>query len=99
MWVDLWPLATDKPALKLYAGSMNGGGGSSIGGLSRANIARHGGRGPGSATKNVTAGQPLPGAVVMGFTDGHVETARLEKLWDYYGIMFRRQNDPINKEN
>ena len=84
MWVDLWPLATDKPALNLYAGSMNGGGGASIGGMSRATIARHGSRGPASAPKNLTAGQPMPGAVVMGLTDGHVETVRLEKLWDYY---------------
>ncbi len=83
MWVDLWPLATDKPATDLYAGSANAGGAGSIGGMSRATIARHGGRGPGSAPRKVTAGQALPGAVVMGLTDGHVETVKLEKLWDF----------------
>ena len=84
MWVDLWPLATDLPARSLYAGSMNGGGPGSIGGMSRATIARHGGKPAGSAPRNVPAGQPLPGAVVMGMADGHVETAKLERLWDYY---------------
>lgn len=84
MWVDLWPLATDLPARSLYAGSMNGGGPGSIGGMSRATIARHGGRAPGSAPKNVPSGQPMPGSVEMGMTDGHVENAKLEKLWDYY---------------
>ena len=84
VWVDLWPLATDLPARNLYEGSMNGGGPGSIGGMSRATIARHGGRAAGSAPKNVPAGQPLPGAVALGLTDGHVETAKLEKLWDYY---------------
>jgi prepilin-type N-terminal cleavage/methylation domain-containing protein len=84
IWVDLWPLATDKPAIDLYAGSPNAGGAGSIGGMSRATVARHGGRGPGSAPRRVTAGQALPGAVVMGLTDGHVETVKLEKLWDFY---------------
>ena len=84
MWVDLWPLATDLPARDLYAGSGNGGGPGSIGGMSRATIARHGGKAPGSAPKNVPSGQPLRGAVTLGMTDGHVETAKLEKLWDYY---------------
>ena len=83
MWVDLWPLATDKPAANLYAGSANAGGAGSIGGMSRTTIARHGGKGPASAPRNVPSGQPMPGAVVMGLTDGHVETVKLEKLWDF----------------
>ena len=82
-WVDLWPLATDKPAVNLYTGSPNAGGAGSIGGMSRATLARHGGKGPASAPRNVPSGQPMPGAVVMGLTDGHVETVKLEKLWDY----------------
>ena len=84
MWVDLWPLATDLPARNLYEGSMNGGGPGSIGGMSRATIARHGGRPPGSAPKNLAAGQPMPGSIELGMADGHVENAKLERLWDFY---------------
>jgi prepilin-type N-terminal cleavage/methylation domain-containing protein len=84
IWVDLWPLATDKPATDLYAGSGNAGGAGSIGGMSRATIARHGGRSPASAPRRIAPGQAMPGAVVMGMTDGHVETVKLEKLWDLY---------------
>jgi prepilin-type N-terminal cleavage/methylation domain-containing protein len=84
MWVDMWPLATDAPARNLYAGSLNGGGGASIGGMSRVTIARHGTKSPASAPQNVPAGKPLPGSVVMGLADGHAETVKLEKLWTYY---------------
>ena len=52
--------------------------------MSRATIARHGGKSPASAPRKIAAGQTMPGAVVMGLTDGHVETVKLEKLWDLY---------------
>ncbi len=60
MWVDLWPLATDKPATDLYAGSANAGGAGSIGGMSRATIARHGGKGPSSARESSQPAKPCP---------------------------------------
>jgi hypothetical protein len=27
---------------------------------------------------------PLPGKIVMSFTDGHAEPVRLQNQWDYY---------------
>jgi len=77
MWVDGWPMATDWPSRNLYEGTMNSG---LIGGTGRFAIARHGGSG---AVKNATAtaGQRLPGAVVIGFTDGHAAMTKLDDLW------------------
>jgi len=77
MWVDAWPDTNDPPARNLYEGDGPGGG------LGRYCIARHGSR-PASAPKKVAAGAPLPGAVMLGMTDGHVEQALLNRLWFYY---------------
>jgi prepilin-type N-terminal cleavage/methylation domain-containing protein len=77
MWVDAWPEATDLPARNLYEGD------GPAGGLGRYCIARHGSS-PAAAPRKVAAGSPLPGAVMLGMTDGHVEQVRLERLWFYY---------------
>ena len=50
----------------------------------RLTIARHAGKGPLAAPRNVLVGQFMPGAVDMGMFDGHVETVKLNKLAQYY---------------
>jgi prepilin-type processing-associated H-X9-DG protein len=49
--------------------------------MSRGTIDRHGAISASSAPRNVPAGQALPGAVNMGFADGHVRLTQLEDLW------------------
>ena len=78
MWVDAWPLATDKPARNLYEGD------GVAGGIGRYCIARHGNSSGRAAPRKVDPGAPLPGAVGLSCMDGHVETAKLDKLWDFY---------------
>jgi prepilin-type N-terminal cleavage/methylation domain-containing protein len=78
MWVDAWPTATDTPARNLYTGD------GPAGGIGRYDIARHGGLSSKSAPKNIPAGQKLPGAINVACADGHVELAKLDKLWDFY---------------
>jgi hypothetical protein len=78
MWVDAWPLATDKPARNLYEGD------GVSGGIGRYCIARHGISSPRGAPRKMAPGDPLPGAVGMALMDGHVETVKLDKLWDLY---------------
>jgi hypothetical protein len=80
-WVDFWPKNTDPPATDLYDGTQGSDTGEMIG---RITLARHGGAPPGNAPRNVPAGQTLPGAINLGIFDGHVETAKLENLWNYY---------------
>ncbi|MBI2925527.1 MAG: type II secretion system protein [Verrucomicrobia bacterium] len=78
MWVDAWPNATDLPARNLYEGD------GVAGGIGRYCIARHAIRSAKSAPKRMAPGERLPGAVNMACMDGHVETAKLDKLWDFY---------------
>jgi prepilin-type N-terminal cleavage/methylation domain-containing protein len=77
IWVDTWPQASDLPARDLYNGDQSGG----VGAIGRNTIARHGGRTPALAPRNVPSGQKLPGGVNLGCADGHVEQAKLERLW------------------
>jgi prepilin-type N-terminal cleavage/methylation domain-containing protein/prepilin-type processing-associated H-X9-DG protein len=79
IWVDLWPIAEEPPARDLYAGSYNSG--TMIG---RATIARHGGVTAANAPRSVPAGSKMPGAINMGFADGHSELVKLERLWSFY---------------
>jgi prepilin-type processing-associated H-X9-DG protein len=53
-------------------------------GVARICIARHGSKPPGAAPQVVPPGTPLPGKLVMSFTDGHVEAVPLQNLWNYY---------------
>jgi len=46
-------------------------------------LARHGSR-PRPLPKRWTPGQRLPGAVNVGFLDGHVEQVQLERMWQLY---------------
>jgi prepilin-type N-terminal cleavage/methylation domain-containing protein/prepilin-type processing-associated H-X9-DG protein len=78
LWVDAWPLATDRPASDLIEGDRP-----LRGGLQRIAIPRHGSP-PSAALKNFDLRITLPGAVNVSFADNHVETVRLEKLWGLY---------------
>lgn len=77
-WVDGWPLETDPPDTNLYMGRSLWNWGQDMG---RWTIARHGGRSASSAPRDVPPGQRLPGAIDMGFADGHAALVPLENLW------------------
>jgi prepilin-type N-terminal cleavage/methylation domain-containing protein len=78
VWVDLWPLETDPPSDDLYDGMV------SSEGMPRCTIARHAAGNSANAPRVFDTSQPLPGAIVMGMADGHVETMKLENLWQCY---------------
>jgi len=80
MWVNCWPLETDPPSSDLYAGAGQLVSGMSTG-MPRCTIMRHGAGNPASAPRNVDTSQPLPGALNIGFVDGHTEMIKLENLW------------------
>ncbi len=77
-WADGWPTATDTPARNLFTGDFPGG---SM--MARWQIARHGSR-PATVPRSFPAGTPLIGGINMVFVDGHVETVRLNDLWQLY---------------
>jgi prepilin-type N-terminal cleavage/methylation domain-containing protein/prepilin-type processing-associated H-X9-DG protein len=79
MWVDSWPEPTDPPARNLYEQQSP-----AAAGINRYMVGRHGKTVPASAPRNMAAGQPLPGAINIGFFDGHVELVKLDTLWNYY---------------
>ncbi len=79
-WVDVWPEETDKPFRNLYEGQPLSVSPNQMG---RCTIARHGGRSASRAPRNVLPGQKLPGAINMGFADGHTQLVKLENLWSY----------------
>ncbi len=74
IWMDFFPLETDLPSFDLYNGDKTYG-------LSRCTIARHGSANPASAPKDFDTSQTLPGAINMGFADGHADLEKLENLW------------------
>jgi len=76
IWVDAWPLTNDLPARNLIDGDKFAGGG-----ISRIAIPRHSAS-PSDAVRSFSAKNTLPGAVNVSFADNHVETVKLEKLWD-----------------
>lgn len=82
IWLDAWPYATDQPATDLYNGQMTTG--ANQGPIGRFTISRHGGAAAAAAPRNFTVTQTLPGSINVGFVDGHVESQRLENLWNDY---------------
>jgi len=80
IWVDAWPQETDRPWPNLQTGNIATVGG--IGGMPRLMIARHKRPSPVPTAQNTA--QRLPGAVNVGFFDGHVEQVPLENLWTLY---------------
>jgi prepilin-type N-terminal cleavage/methylation domain-containing protein/prepilin-type processing-associated H-X9-DG protein len=80
----LLPLESDYPAKDLVDGYDAAA--SPIGPISTmaaVTIPRHGNR-PARVPTDWPLNQPLPGAINVGFFDGHVETAKLERLWQFY---------------
>lgn len=78
-WVDLSPKETDGPWADLYAGAPFGT--SHDDGMGRCTIARHSVSSASSAPRQLVSGQKLPGAVTIGFADGHSKLTKLEDLW------------------
>ncbi len=78
-WVDGNPSEIEPPFHDLYAGSPLTTWGDNMG---RFTIARHGGRSASSAPRNLAPGSKLPGAINIGFADGHSELVPLEGLWN-----------------
>src|ERR1044071_9340954 len=78
IWVDAWPLETDRPAVNLFDGDEFSGGG-----LSRIAVPRHAAS-PSAAVRRFNAKNILPGAVNITFADNHCETVKLEKLWNLF---------------
>lgn len=76
IWPDLWPLETDPPATDLYYGKWLGRG------IGRCTISRHGGVNPAKAPQDFDPRKKMPGAINIGFVDGHADTVKLENLWN-----------------
>jgi prepilin-type N-terminal cleavage/methylation domain-containing protein/prepilin-type processing-associated H-X9-DG protein len=74
------PLETDPPASDLYLGQINPVGVLRVG-MGCCTMLRHGGP---TASESVPyeGGQPLPGAINMGFADGHGQLIKLKDLWN-----------------
>jgi len=87
IYVDTWPMEQDPPALNLYTGNNAG---PISAGMGRVTIARHGGRTP-SPNMTSAAGQPLPGAIVISFSDG---SAALTKLNNLYNLSWHKDYVP-----
>lgn len=77
-WVDGNPSEDEPPFPDLYAGSPLSSWSDNMG---RFTIARHGGVSASAAPRNLTPGSKLPGAINIGFADGHSELVPLEGLW------------------
>jgi prepilin-type N-terminal cleavage/methylation domain-containing protein len=83
-WTDAWPLETDAPNRNLFTagGATPGSFRGYPGHMGRITLARHGSRGGGRApTAFVGTASQLPGAIDMGFVDGHAELVKLPRLW------------------
>ncbi|MBI2924264.1 MAG: type II secretion system protein [Verrucomicrobia bacterium] len=74
-WV--WSRANDLPAANLQTGETQGG---YHPGMSMLTVPRHGSR-PNRIPTNHRPQDTLPGAINVAFYDGHVETVKLERLW------------------
>jgi prepilin-type processing-associated H-X9-DG protein len=74
-------MAADPPGKDLYAGTITGN--SADYGIGVMNISRHGSR-PNPVPRDWPATLPLPGAVNVGFYDGHAEPVKLDRLWQLY---------------
>jgi prepilin-type N-terminal cleavage/methylation domain-containing protein/prepilin-type processing-associated H-X9-DG protein len=73
-WIDTWPQASDPPARNLYTGD------DFAGAMVRLTLPRHGSA---NWSKNMIFNPKgeLPGAINVGFVDGHGALVKLEKLW------------------
>lgn len=76
MWVDTWPETNSPPFSDLARGTW-------LTAMGRIGIARHGNR-PNPIPTAFPTSQKLPGAINVGFFDGHSQTVPLENLWTLY---------------
>ena len=96
IWVDAWPLVTDKPPspCDLY----NGADINSYQGMPRFLIGRHGKGAATSAPQNISPAFTaiLPTKIDVGCFDGHVELVPLDNLWSkfYWHIDYVPANRP-----
>jgi prepilin-type N-terminal cleavage/methylation domain-containing protein len=88
IWYQTWPTVMDRPAQNLF----NGAEGEGVG-LHMIAIPRHGAP-LSAAVTNFNPATSLPGAVNVTFSDNHVESVQLEKLWRLY---WHRQWVPMEK--
>jgi prepilin-type processing-associated H-X9-DG protein len=77
----LLPTDGDMPATNLYTGDAGPNG--PFGSMKAVAIPRHGNR-PRPVPRNWPITSPLPGAVNMGFFDGHAQAVKLDALWQLY---------------
>lgn len=77
-WVDGNPLETEPPYHDLYTGSPLS---SWTDNMGRFTISRHGAGSASSAPRNLAPGAKMPGAINIGFADGHSALTPLESLW------------------
>jgi len=78
IWLDAWPLSTDRPCTNLAEGDAL-----LRGGLQRIAVPRHSSSNS-RAVKNFDLKDTLPGSVNVSFADTHAENVKLEKLWGLY---------------
>jgi len=70
------PVKTEAASLNLYTGDTTGNNN-----MARVAIARHNVTSPKAYNGNRVLGAPLPGAVNIGFTDGHASMTKIKNLW------------------
>lgn len=75
VWVDTWPEESDLPARNLFTGD------NFDGAMKRVAIPRHSCNAA-AAPRNFNPAGRLPGAVNVSFFDNHVETVKLDNLWN-----------------
>ena len=90
-WVDGNPSEDDPPYPDLYTGSPLTSWSDNMG---RFTISRHGGINPSHAPRNLKPGEKLPGAINIGFADGHAKLTPLEQLWTLYWHVDWKIPDP-----
>ncbi len=77
-WVDTWPESTDLPPRNFFTGDWFDQAPSP---MARVCLARHGNAGSLAAVRNVDRKGKLPGAISVGFVDGHAGLVQTENLW------------------
>jgi len=83
VWINYYPLETDHPPLNLYDPLSNPGPDS--GGMPRVCVARHSSKPATAYNVTMKVGPAnLPGMIVGGMYDNHVELMKLQNLWTYW---------------
>ena len=75
------PMAGDAPSKDLFNGTLTFN--TATYSIAVLNVPRHGNK-PNPVPRNWPASSPLPGAVNVGFYDGHAELVKLDRLWQLY---------------